>query len=189
VLAPDATTRVREAAPAASLAQILEARDRRAGWQSDLLASEHGPVLSLTLVSPGAVKDSPGRRLLMSAMEDAFAETFRSAHLAVRTRRRLDGLTGPEALWVVEAPPEEVKRLAVGIEEGNPWGRLLDADVIVRGSRGEPVPLERTAFGWEARRCLVCGREAKACIGLRRHSPCEAEAKVTAMILNLAGQP
>lgn len=189
MLAPAATTPVGEAAPAASLAQVLEARDHRARCHVRLLAAGYGPVLSLTLVSPGAVKDSPGRRLLMDAMEEAFAAAFRSARIHVPTRLRLDGPAGPESFWVAEASPRQVKRIAVEIEHGMPWGRLLDADVLIAGPRGEPLPLARTAFGWKARPCLVCGKEAKECIGLRRHLPHEAETRTAAMILGLAGRP
>jgi holo-ACP synthase len=179
----------REAVPAASLDSVLQARDRRAVLQRHLFASYGLPVLSLTLVSPGPVKDSPGRRLLMDLAENTFAEGFRSAGWTVRQHSRSDGIAGPEALWVAEASPDQLKRLAMRVEDSKPWGRLLDADVILAGPRKEPMPLGRQALGGEPRRCLLCEAEARECIGLRRHHPASAAAMVEALIGRFTGLP
>jgi len=179
----------REAVPAASLDFVLRARDRRASLQKGLLAAYGLPVLSLTLVSPGPVKDSPGRRLLMDLAENAFAEAFHRARWTVRLHSRSDGIAGPEALWVTEVPPDHLKRLAMRIENAKPWGRLLDADVVLAGPCKEPMPLGRQALGGEPRRCLLCEAEARECIGLRRHHPASAAAMVEALIGRFTGLP
>ena len=178
----------RDVVATASLDQVLLARDRRAACQGQLLARYGLPVLSLTLVSPGPVKDSPGRRLLMDMAEKAVADATRAAGLTVRQQARIDGIAGPEALWGVAASPDRLKWLAIQIEESRPWGRLLDVDVVIAGAGGEPIPLGRQTLGREPRRCFVCGGVAKECIGLQRHHPAIAAAIVAAHIARLTGQ-
>lgn len=179
----------REAVSAASLDHVLGARDRRAALQRALIDGHGLPVLSLTLVSPGAVKDSPGRRRLMDMAENALSDELRRAGMTIRQHSRLDGIAGPEAFWVVVAASDKLKRLAMKLEESKPWGRLLDADVVVAGARREPVPMGRQALGCEPRRCLVCGAAAKECIGSRRHHPAAAAATVAALIGRFTGMP
>lgn len=169
-----------------SLGAVLEGRERRAAHQASLWAAFRLPLLSLTLVSPGPIKDSPGRRRLMDMAEIAFMDLLRSKGLLVRHRARVDGPTGPEALWTVAAPPARLKRLAIQIEDKKPWGRLLDADVLVGRPQGL-APLERRELGFADRRCLVCGEAAKVCLGLRRHAPAEAAEVASALISRFAG--
>jgi holo-ACP synthase len=189
LLERDLPAGAREAVQAASLAQVLSARDRRAARQRELLAHHGWPVLSLTLVSPGPVKDSPGRRLLMDLMEDALRDELHRARLLVRQQVRMDGVAGPEALWVAEAPARRLKQLAVALEDSRPWGRLLDVDVVFAGVHGEPLPMGRHVLGCEPRRCLLCESRAKECIGARRHHPAAAAAMVAALVGRFTGLP
>jgi holo-ACP synthase len=125
----------------------------------------------------------------MDMAENAFAEEFHTLGWKVRQHSRIDGLAGPEALWVAETSPDRLKRLAMKIEDSRPWGRLLDADVILAGIRKEPFPLGRQTLGGEPRPCLLCGAEARECIGLRRHHPASAAAMVAALIGRITGLP
>ncbi len=125
----------------------------------------------------------------MDLMEGALQDELHRARFRVRQHVRMDGVAGPEALWVAEAPPERLKRLAVAIEDLKPWGRLLDADVVTAGSRGEPVPMSRQLLGCEPRRCLLCESHAKECIGIRRHHPAAAAAMAAALVGRFTGQP
>jgi phosphoribosyl-dephospho-CoA transferase len=58
-----------------------------------------------------------------------------------------------------------VKRLTLELEEGLPFGRILDLDVWVREG-----PVGRGDLGLPPRRCLLCGEEAKICARLGGHS-------------------
>jgi holo-ACP synthase len=179
----------RDAVSTASLGHVLAARDKRAAFQKMLLSAYGHPVLSLTLVSPGPVKDSPGRRVLMDMAENAFADAVHQAGFTVRQHSRTDGIAGPEALWVVDAQPDRLKRLAMDIEDSRPWGRLLDADVLLAGNRQEPEPLGRQALGCEPRRCLLCGAQARECIGARRHHPATLAAMAAGLVGRFTGLP
>lgn len=171
---------------AVDLDAVLAARDARLGLQL-ALASRHGwPILCLTLVSPGPIKDDARRRALMDRAEAAFAEALGAVSFPVLERLRRDGPTGPESLWAVSAPPEALKALAVGLEEGLPGGRLLDADVLLAPAGGPgpalPEPVSRRALGLPARSCLVCGRDARDCMAERRHAAGELLSAVEGLL-------
>ena len=79
------------------------------------------------------------------------------------------GPTGPEALFAVEAPSDELKRALIVLETAEPLGRLWDLDVI------DPRlgALSRRSLGLPVRRCIVCDEAAHACARSRAHSLAE----------------
>ena len=146
-----------------TLAQLLEARDRRRCKEMALMAAN--PRLSLTVVTvniPGSEKRTPwsvgiGREALR-ALEESFGENL------VKSEER-DLETGYEAYILADLSREEAKRRAIAIEETHPLGRLMDIDVLAE----DCIPLSRAAFGGAPRRCLLCGDDARVCMRLRRH--------------------
>lgn len=165
----------------ASLEAVLASRDARLAAQLELGGRQGWPLLSLTLVSPGPLKDDARRRAFMDLAEQRFALALEAAGLPVLERQRLDGLTGPESLWAVKASALALKALAAAIEEVLPAGRLLDADVLVApkalaegtSAAGLPEPVPRSALGLAPRPCLVCGEDLRACMAGRVHTPAE----------------
>ena len=146
---------------AASMTEILEARDRRAQRQGELLARWRLPLVSFTMNIAGPVKNGPlirrgfglGRSLLLGQLDQlgsppAFAE-------------ETDGAAGREGLYVVDLAPQALKELTCALEEDSDLGRLFDMDVFTPdGTRlGRHVP----------RRCLLCGGNAKECARSRAH--------------------
>ena len=177
---------------AVGLGELLRAREERAARQAALLARHGRPLLSATLVMPGPVKDGPRLRALMDRSEGALAAATARAGYAILERERIDGPTGPELFLAVDCAALELKRLAVSVEEGEPWGRLLDADVVsgLSGEVGDasalPVHVRREEVGCAPRRCLACGEDAAACMAARRHAAAELAAAV-ARLLDDAG--
>jgi holo-ACP synthase len=72
---------------------------------------------------------------------------------------------GPEAIYVVDAPAEELKVVAMALEDTHVLGRFWDLDVIAKSMH----PLSRSSLNRPPRRCLVCEQSAKACARSRRH--------------------
>lgn len=176
-----------------SLAEVLHARDARAERQATLLSGHSRPVVSLTLVSPGPVKDSPSRRALMDRAVAMLLTVLSDRNLAVHELDRADGPTGPEAMLSVDCDPLELKRIACRLETGEWWGRLLDVDVIcrterVKGRRAVPVPLSREEVGADIRPCLLCSRPAVECIGSGSHERTELARAAEAMYERFAGE-
>ena len=67
----------------------------------------------------------------------------------------------------------EAKYLAVIIESMSPKARLLDVDV-----RDKDGAVSRGERGLDARKCLICDEDAKACARSQKHSIEELLAKV-----------
>lgn len=169
------------AGPAVVLADMLDARERRAAEQRRLLADipDGSSLLSVTLAIPGPVKTSPVLERIFDELVAAAAAELGDAPVSSAVEVR--GATGPERLEVVGMPALELKRAMVRVEEGHPLGRLVDLDVL--GMRdGVPTPVSRTELGLPPRTCLVCGRMAKACARSRAHSIAEMQAMIAAII-------
>ena len=144
------------------LSQMLEARDRRAQRQRELLEQYRLPMVSFTLNIAGPVKNSPlirrgfrlGRELLLGQLARIKAP--------VLFREETDEDTGLEGLYVVNAAPETLKTVACDTEDRTALGRLLDLDVLTP----DGVKLDRSV----PRRCLICGKPAKECGRNRSHT-------------------
>lgn len=160
-----------------SLAEILDARDRRAAAQARLAARYRLPLASVTLVSPGPVKDSPRKRALMDRIVMELLRALRAADMDIAASERLDPRTGPEFLLAARGSALELKRVAVSLEEGEPWRRLADIDVF-ECAEAVAVPIRREDLGIPSRCCLVCGENAFECMRVRRHDMAELAARV-----------
>jgi holo-ACP synthase len=149
-----------------SLEQILAARDYRAACQTAALARFERPLVSMTVVMPGPVKDGPLQRsVLTEALREVHAMSS-TLEWPVLSRQIRWKNTGPEAIYVVDVDAELLKAAAAELEDEHPLGRLWDLDVIAPGQR----VLSRQQLGMPARRCLLCERPASECGRARRHS-------------------
>lgn len=175
---------------------MLARREARQHRQRQLLDHPGGPLVGVTVVSPGPVKSSA----LIDRVFEAGCQAVR-ARLAdqgwmIAAAEEHRGGTGPELLLAVMAAagdhsagqptsgsggppvfPEQVKRALVDLEESHPWGRLWDLDVITADG-----PLSRAAFGLPGRRCLICGGPAHACARSRAHSVPELLTAIDAIV-------
>lgn len=158
----------------ATLQEILEARERRAETQRQLLSKYRKPLVCFTMNIPGPVK-----------YDDLVAEGFRmgceelEAQLKamgypVLYSRHLPRHTGCEAFYVVDAEAAQIKLLTVGIEEGEELGRLFDMDVLTPDGK----KLERG----DQRKCLLCEKSARVCGPSRAHSAQELREKATQIL-------
>ena len=141
------------------LGQMLEARERRAEIQNNMLRKAgHGECLvCLTLNIAGDVKRTPMTRMLF---DEGVAE-FEALGFEIRDSLFIDEVTGSEAFWLTAEEGSKVKRQAEAIEDSFAAARLFDFDVIEPDGR----KLSRA----EARRCLICDRPAAECARSRSH--------------------
>ena len=151
---------------AVSLEQILAARERRAARQAAALARFGKPLVSVTVVMPGAVKGGPLPRRVMSEALRALASVADDRRWRVLSGEGRWQHTGPEALFVVDAGGWLLKSATVELEDHHPLGGMWDLEVFA------PEGLvTRRQLGFPARRCLVCERPAYVCGRSGRHPP------------------
>lgn len=151
-----------------TLAQMLEARERRAFRQ--LALSQFGrPIISFSMNIPGPVKDSPlirrGFRAGCNALEHRLPKS------KVLHREEITGVTGCEAIYVLDMDPLAVKAITTAIEDEHGLGRLFDMDVI----GADLCKLDREAVGGGDRNCIVCGAPGRGCASRRVHSVAELQ--------------
>jgi len=142
-----------------SLEQMLARREARVADQQNLLRRFKRPLVQLTLVTPGPIKDTTDARFVFEQGLAAMHQALAANGYAVLASEGACFMTGPEALLVVDADPLTIKRCLMALEEQHPLGRLWDLDVM--GLEG--ASLSRRQFDVSPRRCLLCDQAAHAC--------------------------
>ncbi|ANE77197.1 citrate lyase holo-[acyl-carrier protein] synthase [Dickeya solani] len=155
-----------DAPVAVSLESLLAAKERRYARQQQLLARHQSTLVSLTLVTPGSVKDSPLYRRGMAEAVAAFNDLClaRGWEALEQQLHWLD--TGAEAFWVITKDALSVKAAAIALEDQHPLGRLWDFDVFCP----QEGSISRTLLAHDRRRCILCDESAHACARSRRHA-------------------
>ncbi len=155
-----------------TLNEMLDARERRAQAQTELLKQADGTacLVSFSLNIAGDVKRTAKTRLLFDRGLAAFGQLgFRE------TRRRVvDTNTGTEALILLSEDAATVKKTLERLEDAFPAARLFDFDVLNVG--GEK--LSRSV----PRRCLVCGGPVAVCARSRAHGLDAVKAATEALL-------
>ncbi len=156
-----------------TLAEMLDARERRAQAQTELLrqADEASCLVSFSLNIAGDVKRTAKTRLLF----DEGLRAFGAFGFCELTRKTFDGATGTEALVLLKESAATVKETLERLEDAFPAARLFDFDVL--NADGEK--LSRSV----PRRCLVCDGPAAVCARSRAHG-LDAVKAATETLLN-----
>ncbi|MEH0832559.1 citrate lyase holo-[acyl-carrier protein] synthase [Pectobacterium cacticida] len=149
-----------------SLAELLAAKDRRAVRQQAWLTRHGATLVSLTLVTPGPIKDSGRYRQVMTEAIASFASLCQARGWMVLAQQTFWLVTGPEALWALSDDALSVKAATATLEDSHALGRLWDFDIF----SSEEGLLGRSRLARRGRRCLVCEQEAHACSRSRRHA-------------------
>ena len=149
-----------------SLKEMLDARERRARQQMQLLRRYGKAMICFTMNIAGPVKNSPlisrgfdmGKELLFRQL---LAEKAEVLHF-----EELREPTGNEAFLILDCDALTAKRVAVLIEDHTEAGRLFDMDVL----RPDGSKVERQELGLDSRKCLICGSAAQGCARSRAHT-------------------
>lgn len=150
-----------------TLEQMLVAKEQRVQRQSQYLAQYQLPIISLTLVIPGAIKVSSGTKYLFAEAMAAIEQYFQFHHISRTVLYQANLITGGEAMIAFDCDPIVLKQHCIAIEEAHPLGRLWDIDVLNPITQ---VSISRRDFSHKPRRCLVCHQPAKVCGRSRQHS-------------------
>lgn len=143
-----------------TLAEILDARERRAELQKKLLTEYCATLVSFTMNIAGPIKNTPViERAFRHGLAQLSSQLPKEKLLFESSRSEPHGC---EAFVSVNLSADTVKQICVGIEESSPLGRLFDMDVIDASGK----KLERK----KERGCIVCGKAGRECAAGRLHS-------------------
>ncbi len=160
-----------------SLPELLSSRESRQTRQQAWLARHHCTLISLTMVMPGAVKDTALSRELFCLAWQALETLCQQQGWSWLAWRCLPQETGSEGVIALDVPAHEVKQATLALEESHPLGRLWDIDVLdASGSI-----LSRRDFNLPARRCLICQQPANLCAREQKHSTAQLQSKMEVM--------
>ena len=161
-----------------TLVEMLDARERRAARQRQLMAQYGKTMLCFTMNIAGPVKNGPlisrgfdlGKRLLEQQLMAVNAEILHFEEIRERT--------GSEAIYLLRCDPLTAKSAAVTIEDHTEAGRLFDMDVL----RPDGRKVERQELNLEPRKCLICGGPAQNCARSRRHTVPQLQERTRVML-------
>ncbi len=159
-----------------TLTQMLEAREARAFRQFQLNREWQKPLISFSMNIPGPVKISP----LISRGFHSGCERLEKLLPAgaIVHQEFTEGITGCEAIYVIDMMAEAIKTITTEIEDTHPLGRLFDMDVLDT----QLTKLDRENFGGGNRNCIVCGAPGRGCASRRIHSVSALQASVTSIL-------
>lgn len=148
-----------------TLAEVLAAKEHRVLRQQALLREYGFSLVSFTMNIAGPIKTDSYSRAAFLLGREKLLSAMGSMGYTVAVMEDNSSVAGFELLCAVDAPPEELKKICILLENAAPVGRLFDMDVIARD--GEK--LSRA----EERCCLVCGRPGRECASRRLHPVAE----------------
>lgn len=181
-----------EARGVTALGAILSAREERAdniarALEGSTARGTGGCVACLGLVSPGPEKSGPEKSRARDAALSIFLGRLRNSGIFPVFCDNRESAAGPYAIVAAACPPEEMKKVAVSIEEGAAWGRILDIDVYGpaaqgTGSKFQALPLRRETADSRPRTCLLCSQEAFLCMRAHAHPASELSAEADRLV-------
>ena len=149
-----------------TLTEMLEARERRAARQQELLSAYGKTMICFTMNIAGPVKNSSLIRRGFALGKRLLRLQLKLTGIPVVYSEEIQEITGNEAFFLLDADPMAVKAITVEIEDFAPVGRLFDMDVL----RPNGKKVDRQELGRSGRKCLICGGMAQACARSRTHS-------------------
>ncbi|XKM14375.1 citrate lyase holo-[acyl-carrier protein] synthase [Orbaceae bacterium ac157xtp] len=166
---------------AVTLTQMLLAKEQRVKRQQEAIKEYQSPIISLTLVIPGAIKKSSGTAFLFKQAIDAIHCHFSNHNIKIINEQYDESITGYEAIIVVDCEQNKLKEHCICIEESCDLARLWDIDVI---SPETQKSLSRTQFTHQPRLCLICQENAKFCSRSKRHTTDEILSVIENLVNN-----
>lgn len=161
-----------------TLPEMLDARERRALRQKQLLARYSMPMVCFTMNIAGPVKNSRLIRKGFEAGKLYLSERLDSLHISCSHYEEIDEATGNESCWLIDADPLLIKKITCDIEDGSEIGRLFDMDVL----RPDGTKIDRTELGLPPRLCLICGGPARECARSRTHTVEQLQARTRELL-------
>ena len=161
-----------------SLMEMLDARERRAMRQMQLLQQYHAPLICFTMNIAGPVKNSPLIRRGFDMGKDLLRQQLMVCKANILYFEEIHEKTGNEAIFVLDCDALTAKQAAVTVEDHTEAGRLFDMDVL----RPDGGKVDRQELDLGSRTCLICGGTAQNCARSRTHTVEQLREKTEALL-------
>lgn len=142
---------------------ILDAKEKRVNFQSDLRDKYKLPMISMRVNFPGEQKDNELSRNISSVMFKELKTKFKDS---IQYENYKLTAEGPVVTLILNISAKDVKKKSIEIEENHLLGRCVDIDVYDESGQG----ISRTNLGYKPRKCFLCDDEAKYCVRARKHN-------------------
>ena len=163
---------------------VLADRERRSAFTTRLADDTRAPVVVIAPNAPGPDKHPWWACALVEEVATHFRGTIKRINPSCDpiTIWWREGESGVSAHIAIDCPPELLKRVAVELEEAKDAFRMVDIDVHATSGR----QLSRRDLGLRARRCIVCGGDAAACVRARTHSLSEVTTRIEKAVRSIS---
>ena len=111
---------------------------------------------------PGSDKLTRDAKIIFGAAIDEIT----NANLKIQKIQKYEVASGFEAQISVNENAMKLKKITVQIEENHPLGRFMDIDIISSSKK----QISREELFMPARKCFICGYDAKLCARSAKHS-------------------
>lgn len=166
-----------------SLQEVLHSREKRVQFLTALLERHpEATALSIKCNIPGPIKNNDVIFALFQYGMGEIDRILSQQEFEVLYKKVLDLKTGPEGFLLVAAHAIPLKLKVMELEE-QPWGRLLDVDVLY-WKGGMPQGVSRAELNYPSRKCLICDQDGKVCAARRLHSVPELQEKIIEILLH-----
>ncbi|MCK5780272.1 MAG: citrate lyase holo-[acyl-carrier protein] synthase [Psychrilyobacter sp.] len=140
---------------------ILDAREKRAKIQEELIIKTSLPILIIRANYPGLEKNNNTSKYIVTTILEEVRNNLKYKSIEI-----IDSYEGLIFLLAINLKSEIIKNIAIEIERNHPLGRLVDIDVI----NIENTTLSRTKLGYSPRSCFICDEIAHGCVRSQKHS-------------------
>ena len=176
-----------------TLPEMLDARERRADIQDEMLKRHAAPLICFTMNIAGPIKNSP---LILHAFRTGMQElelSLKRCRIAILEKYEINEATGNEVFYAADAPAHVLKQICCELEDADELGRLYDMDVLAMPDIAEPsspscehavspVKIERQSLGFPERSCIICGASGRLCASRRVHTVAELQKRTQAIL-------
>ena len=105
--------------------ELLEAREKRAAHQKELIEKYRFPLVSFTVNIPGPCKKTPNSNIIFHEGCNALRKKLKETGSSLEYEELIDPDTGYEAYFVVKMAERTLKDYLLQIENEHPLGRTV----------------------------------------------------------------
>ena len=151
-----------------SIMEVLDAKDKRVRMQKKIFEKYPNSVMvDVNMNIPGSIKNNQYLQKLFKKGINDLEKEFQKQNLNYKLVVSWNKDTGCENFYILHNKINYVKKCTISFEDETAFGRLFDADVLVKQQK---QALSRKNLGLTVRKCFLCSRPAKECARSRRHS-------------------